>query len=147
MRESFAIGKASSVAPSPSWHIYRSARSFGHYDAVTLTSVRHPIESFRSGVARSADGTIDWLYTCGRAMGALGTFRVGGTIALSFLIVGTLFPPALLWAALTGQQTAGAAALTLFAFVVLAGFGYAAWVLLFARMGEVAAGADYEPRA
>ena len=112
-----------------------------------LPSFRHPIDSFRQGAARSTDGTVDWVSTCGRALGALGTFRVGGTIALSFLIIGTLFPPALLWAAVTGGQTAAATALTVLAFVALAAFGYAGWVLLFTRMGEIAAGADLEQRA
>ncbi len=54
--------------------------------------------------------------------------------------MGTVFPPALLWAAVMGNQTAAATALTLLASVALAVFGYLVWVAMFIRMGEIAVG-------
>ena len=58
---------------------------------------------------------------------------------LSFLIVGTLFPPALLWAVLSPQQTAGARALIVLALIVVTAFGYVVWILLLIRMGDMQA--------
>ena len=58
---------------------------------------------------------------------------------IPYLIIGTLFPPALLWGTLTHAQTGGAWTLGLLAAGALAAFGYVVWVLLFVRMGEIAA--------
>ena len=99
----------------------------------------HPLEAGRASAVRSADGSVDWLATAGRAFTALGssTFPGGGSVWGSFLIIGLLFPPALLWASAAGSQSASARVLLLLAFVAVTSFGYVVWVGLLIRMSAI----------